>query len=274
MRKALVVLLSISPIAAHAIMDSTSTVNPGLADTTYSWVGHMSNASAVAIGAHTILTAGHVTAGDFVLDGVSYHMLSSAKAPNVGGSAVDLRIVQVEDVLPGWYDLGTKVANKSTITMVGYGNGGVVNAAGTGYKISGFGIRHAGDNQITKHTTIKGQGPVLISMLDHAGDAVVAGGDSGGGWFSDGKLVGISDFNLSNDPSRPSFGWAGGTYFGSGAIDLTNKSIASWVNNQIDLGDQIADSPSDGGNVQTAPEPGTWAVLGLGGLALLRRRKK
>jgi hypothetical protein len=265
MRKALVALLALSPIAAHAIMDSTSAVDSGLADTAYSWVGRMGNASAVAIGSHTILTASHVGADDFVLNGTAYKMLSSTTAPRVGGSAVDLRVVQVEDELPGWYDLGAKVANKGTITMVGYGNGGVVNEDGTGYEINGFGIRHAGDNQVTKHTKVKGIGPVLLSLLDDAGEAVVAGGDSGGGWFSNGKLVGISAFNYSKDTNRASFGWEGKSYFGSGAVDLTNKSIAKWVSGQIEVGDGIG--------VQAVPEPGTWAVLGVGALALLRRRR-
>jgi len=271
MRKAVVFLLTLAPIAAHAIMDSTSAFDPGSADTLYSWVGQMSNASAVAVGPYTILTAGHVTGNDFFLNGVSYRMLSTETAPRVGGSVVDLRVVQVQDLLPGWYDIGTKAPTKATVTMVGYGNGGVVNADGTGYSINGFGIRHAGENTISKRTRVKGQGPVLLSLLDDAGESVVAGGDSGGGWFIDGELVGISDFNYTTDLDRPNFGWDGKSYFGSGAIDLTNKNIAKWVSAQIAEGNAYGQSRSF--TPQTVPEPGTWAALGLGALALLRRKR-
>lgn len=272
MRKAVVSLLALAPIAAHAVMDSTSTSISGGVDTQYSWVGQMSGASAVAIGPHTILTAAHVGAGDFLLNGSTYQVASTATAPKVGGSAVDLRIVQTSDLLPGWYELGTKVASKNTVTMVGFGSDAVVNADGTGYSGREFGLRHSGENTITKKTTVKGRGPVLLSLLDDAGEAVVAGGDSGGGWFMGDKLVGITDFNYSNDPDRPDFGWEGKSYFGSGAIDLTNKNIAKWVGAQIALGNQLG---GDTRNfpAQAVPEPGTWAALGLGALALLRRRK-
>ncbi|RYG26308.1 serine protease [bacterium] len=265
MRRSPVFLLAFLPLSAHAIVSSASTRNAGLADQMYAWVGRMSGASAVAIGPRTVLTASHVAAGSFVLDGTSYGMTSTAVAPKIKGSKVDLRVVQLASDLPGWYALGTLAKTNATVTMVGYGATGVLNAAGNGYVLTSGGTRRSGTNQVTKHTTYKGFGPTITSMLNRAGESVLAGGDSGGGWFVDGKLVGISAFTLTKNTRKASYGWAKSAYFGSGAIDLTNKSVAAWVNAQI---------PATRGTVQAVPEPASVATLLVGAVALLRKRRR
>lgn len=230
----------------------------------------MSGASAVAVGPRTVLTASHVGAGAFVLDGITYAATSTAVAPNVKGSKVDLRVVQLASDLPGWFGLGTTAPTNATVTMVGYGGTGMLNASGNGYILTKGGTRRSGENQITKHTSYKGFGPTITSMLNRAGESALAGGDSGGGWFVEGKLVGISAFTFTKNLRKPNYGWSKSAYFGSGAIDLTNRSIAGWVTSQI----AAVPTTRTFGEPQAVPEPASFATLLVGAAALLRRRRR
>ena len=286
MRSILVFALALLPLASFAVVDTTSKTDPGTADASWSWVGLMGGCSAVAIGPRTVITAAHVGASDFSLNGRSYGMASTAVAPKIGGSAIDLRVVQLSANLPGWYDLGTSAKAKSAITMVGYGAAGVVNAVNSGYALNAVaGSRHAGDNRITDHKSLDGYGPLLRSMLDGAGESALTTGDSGGGWFSGGRLVGISSFTFLTK-SKATYGWAKSAYFGSSAIDLTDSKVGKWVKAQI-LPPATSTSfvramppvVLAGGSLgtvraQAAPEPGSLLALGLGAAALLRRRRR
>lgn len=294
MRAVLAFSLAFFPLSSFAIVGTTSQTNPGGVDTTWSWVGQIGGCSAVAIGPETVITAAHVGAGDFVLNGISYGMASTIAAPKIGGSAIDLRVVQLSDVLPGWYSLGDSASNKSAVTMVGYGAAGVVNSVDSGYVVSGGGARHAGDNKISSHNAAKGYGPTLRSMLGAAGQSALTLGDSGGGWFVKGKLVGISSFTFLTK-SKPMYGWAKSAYFGSSAIDLTDSKVKKWVKSQIlpapttpalarslvlttpavDENPGYATGKQFGPfQVQATPEPGSFVALGLGVVALLRRRRR
>jgi hypothetical protein len=184
--------------------------------------------------------------------------------------------------------------------MVGYGRSGTVLANGTGYNTGvAAGTRRAGGNGIDGldvldvNNGVVGGGPVMFSYLKGAGEAVLASGDSGGGWFEGGTLVGISSFVFNdtgwsykdgsgthNGQGAPDYGFPRGTdlnydtngdgiadatlpagtpYFGSGAINLTDPQIQTWLKSR---------------GVQAVPEPASMAALGLGVIAILKRRKK
>jgi hypothetical protein len=294
-------LFSIAAVAllasqASAVIATTSTTTPNPEDTFYQFVGQMNGASAVAIGPHTVLTAAHVggNAGNFILDGTTYTRIGSKKAPSYlispGNSTnVDLMVVYVSQTLPGYYSLGNSISGGDTVTMVGFGKSGFV--SGTNYSVSiPAGTRRKGDNTADVFGVIDvdnatgnsgaGGGPVIGSYLKVAGDAVLGSMDSGGGWFSGGNLVGISSFTFNESqsgtetsPTYGDYGFAskntngytaqdgsytllpGQAYFGSGAIDLTDPQIHDFV-------------------VQSVPEPAPMAALGLGLLAVLRKRRK
>ena len=270
MRNSFVLLSTLAPLAAHAIVATTSQVAPGAADASWSFVGSMSGASAVAVGSHSVLTAGHVGGGSFILGGVSYRMASTEMAPKVGKNATDLRIVHLADALPGWYDVATSVSKGAAVTIVGFGGSGVVNAEKTGYSLTSGGARHAGANEVSSKETTSGRGPTMRALLNGAGEAVVAGGDSGGGWFSRGKLVGISSFTYTKNAKKAAYGFAKKAYFGSGAIDLTNSTLKTWLAGELATSSRGMLAPG----AQAVPEPGSLVALALGAGAFVRRRRK
>ena len=252
--------------AAHAVVGTTTR-----AASSVNGVGQMSGASAVAIGPHLVLTAGHVGMGAFVLDGVSYTPTSTEMAPKVSKRATDLRLVRIEETLPSWVDLATSVKKGANVTMVGYGSTGVIRNDGKGYALTGRGGETSGTNKISDKNTMKNVGPTLRATIKRAGDAALTGGDSGGGWFVDGKLVGISAFIYTKNSKKTAYGFSKNPYFGSGAIDLTNGTVRKWLSGEI-AGDSTG-ALSRVAGVQPVPEPGTYAAFGLGVLLVVRRRR-
>lgn len=267
------------PIAASAVVATTSKTQIDPSTLGWSGVGQMGGASAVAIGPHLVLTAAHVAATDFLLGGIAYHMTSTEYAPKVKKSAVDLRLVTVAETLPTWYALASSVKKGATITMVGFGGAGVVNAAGDGYAVKSGG-KHKGTNTIVSQEITSGQGPTIRAALKKAGDAVLAGGDSGGGWFMDGQLVGISDFVYTTSKKAKLYAFSKNGDFGSGAVDVTNGTIRAWLAGGVtgkstgltaNADVAFADRPA---TVQLVPEPASFATLGLGIVGLARLRRK
>jgi hypothetical protein len=275
MRNLFLFLFTCVSVSAHAVVATTSKDSPLTADSVWSFVGSMGGASAVAIGPRTVLTAGHVAADDFQLGSQTYRFASTSLAPTVKKKPVDLRIVQLADTLPGWYEVAKSVSSKSSVTMVGYGQTGVVNSVANGYEITGgAAVRRAGQNTITSKSTTD-RGPSLLSMLDTAGEAALASGDSGGGWFVKGKLVGISAFTYNKDARKATYGFSKKAYFGSGAIDLTNSTLQAWLKGLSKRGLSMSGGvANDYVHIQSVPEPASMIGLCLGGVLITRLRKR
>lgn len=271
----LVGLLFVAAPAAFAIVASpVGGVTP--IDTTFNWVGQCNGASCIAIGARTVITARHVGSnGTVTINGVNYQELNHATSADY-----DITVINLTTSLPGFYNLANSISVGSTVTMVGYGGSGVVNAANNGYDItSGPGnIRRSGTNTFDFAQDVDLEGPSLLSFLGAAPDAAVVAGDSGGGWFVGNQVVGMSlfTFNLAQDDVNtiyPDYGFAnantngyniggnsgapGTAYFGSGALDLTNAGVRSFI------------------SANMVPEPASMLIIfgGIAGLAAKRRRK-
>lgn len=288
--------------SAQAIVATTTSSTP--LDSLYQFVGQVNGASGVAVAPNKFLTAGHVGAGSFTLAGTTYTVASSIAPTYVIGPGnttnVDLVLVTVNGTFPGYYNIGNLLFANDPVTMVGYGQSGGVNGAGTGYDINvASGSRRKGDNtadvfgviDVDNATGVNGTGggPVVGSYLKAAGGAALGDKDSGGGWFKNGNLVGISSFIFNDTTFRapngtlqngaPNYGFprttpttfgpdingntytlpANTPYFGSGAIDLTDPQLQAFFVSQ---------------GITPVPEPAPVAALGLGALAFLRRRRK
>lgn len=246
-----VLLLALIGVSVPAIAIAPD----GGANTTFTFVGKIGGASGVAIGARSVITAKHVGGMTFDVGGSVFTAVSRVNHPTW-----DLSVLTFGTDLPGFYSLGSSSPLGSAVTMVGYGQTGVLNTAGNGYTITGGGgVRRAGGNTIHGKQFVTDFGPSLLSFLVGNGDAVLVAGDSGGGFFMGNQLVGVNSFIFTTNETLPSYGFAsqnGGTpYFGSGAIDLTDPGVRAWVNSAV-------------------PEPGTMVALAVGLAALARRRRR
>lgn len=264
----------VSSVAAFAVVPATSG-DP--ADTAFQYVGQVGGASGVAVGTNKVLTAKHVggNVGDiFSLAGFGNFTITS----RVENPDADFVVLTVAENLPGFYHVTytDPVPSNQAITMVGYGSSGTLRTDGSGYDINLGTQRRTGTNTVFGRLTVElppsfnspvtGQTSLastsLVARLTQNGDSALAGGDSGGGWFvneaGEYRLVGVNSFIglFGNWTDNYGFSNDDQNFFGSGAVDLT--SYRTFL--------------EDNG-VTPVPEPASMAVLSIGALAMLRRRR-
>lgn len=205
------------------------------ADTDYLWVGPTGGGSGTAIARRSVITARHVGGSTYESQGKIYTASSRIDHP-----AYDITILNFSEDLPGWHELGTSAPVGTPIEMVGFGRTGVLNSTGTGYDIqwSSGGTRIAAPNNVEFEWLMPGIGPSMIAYLGGNGEGAAVAGDSGGGFFAGGKLVGVISFAMNaTGGTLPDYGFAslnnGVPYHMTGAINLTKPDVRAWVLDNI-----------------------------------------
>ena len=233
-------------------------------------------------GSAWVLTAGHVGAGSFTINDLTYGAVpdSAVTLVNDNGSPADLTLFRI-DGDPGLANL-TLVAQTpvmgAPLTMIGYGVGRDASetywdsswaetqepSAYKGYKWTAASVERWGINTVFATTTVIYSNGVTTDgfytrFRALAGSAQATSGDSGGGVFtSSGALAGI--MIAVNDFGQP----ANTSIFGGNPRSVTYIADVSAYRTQIF--DIIA--------AAAVPEPGGWmlAALGLGMLAARARK--
>jgi Trypsin. len=209
----------------------------------WDYVGSVGGASGVYLGetngAFWVLTAVHVGAGSFTLNGITYGMVAGS-AVTLSGNA-DLVLFRI-DANPGLAPLDIASSTPvigTTLTMIGYGVGREAeptrwtqdwhetNSVGAyqGYKWSGPSIKRWGTNTVSGF----GSGGSVLTTTFYTtfgmGTAQATLGDSGGGVFlADGTLTGlvIAVQGMNGQPSGTSlFGAMSGTANRTQIADLS-----------------------------------------------------
>lgn len=277
---ALVVVLSGFRMALGVIVeggDGTQNTTADGAGVGWDYVGSVGGASGVYLGgsngAFWVLTAAHVGAGGFTLDGITYGMVADS-AVTLSGNA-DLVLFRI-DGNPGLAALEIAASTPEAgtpLTMIGYGIGRDAEptrwslgwtettapelGAYQGYKWSGEKVRRWGTNTVA---TSEGSGSLAtenFSTQFGTGTAQATVGDSGGGVFlADGTLAGIM---LAVDQfSSPLGTQPASTSIFSAPLGAANSTyMADLAAYRAEILDIMAMAP--------VPEPRTWALILLGG---------
>jgi hypothetical protein len=251
----------------------------------WDYVGAVGGASGVYLGSYDgndwVLTAAHVGAGAFTLNGVSYSAVADSAVPltGLGGALADLTLFRI-DGSPGLMTLDLSVSTPlvgQSVTMIGYG----VNRDASltywkpdwtettrrlqsmyqGYKWTGTSAKRWGTNVVTGTKTEGATDYLLTTFTSLSGAAQATVGDSGGGVFvmnvSTLELAGVMGL-VSSYPGQPELTSVDGTQTYSADISRYRSQILNVI--------AAVATP--------VPEPRTVALLFLGGVALLARRRR
>lgn len=287
--------LLVGVLACFAASSLAIIPNNGL-DSTFSFVGRnqFGSGSVVAVGPRAIITARHLGVINsnitFSNDGSGpLYAVDLSTQTFIGNS--DLQMYRTLVDLPSWApidfsplpsnfthsDNGSGGLNISqnpsgsfaTLTGVGFGFTGTLNGSGTGYTPDFSSPQHRraapffSDSRGTN--TLAGIGPYnsVVSFLINNGDGTLEGGDSGGGLFRNvggqWRLVGINSFQ-------------GGNYNFATGFDANRRNGLATLQHIAGFAEVSPHQQQI--EAFLVPEPATFAVVGLGLAALLRRRRK
>jgi hypothetical protein len=212
----------------------------------WDYVGSDNGASAVYLGDGYVLSAGHVGAHNFILDGYTYNLIGSSQ----GFGTADLSLFKIDTTsttghlltLPTLSLETTAPSVGNSVVMIGYGNSqGETWATNTIYE-TGQNVQLTSPSfDSTDFFTVDNFSPDgPNTTITHNGQLVP--GDSGGGDFiydaSSGKweLAGINEVQLEDGSDHDKI-------VGSGMVQISQYAGA--INADV-------------------PEPPTWIFLGLG----------
>jgi len=251
----------------------------------WDYVGAVGGASGVYLGNYDgndwVLTAAHVGAGSFTLNGVSYGAVGTAVTlTGLNGELADLTLFLI-DGSPGLTNLDLSESTPligQSVTMIG---NGVNRGAGEtdwksdwtettnrfrsiyqGYKWTGTSAKRWGTNVVTGSATEGATEYFTTTFTSLAGSAQATLGDSGGGVFvqngSTWELAGIMGLvsTYSGQPGSTSV-YGAQTY--SADISQYRSQILSVI---------------AAGGISSVPEPTTVALAGLGILAVAFWRRR
>jgi len=212
-------LAIVGNVPALVLWNSTGNTTSSGAGSGWNYTGKVNNGSAVFLGNYStgywVLTASHVGASDFTLNGTTYSYIagSSVRITNPDGTDTDLVVFRVSSgpSLPN-LSFGS-ISTGASVTMIGSGFDGassktywdsswseVPNAGGAsyvGYKWLDTYTKRWGTNSVSVSSFTANYGYGNVTMLGTTfdqsnGDAQVSTGDSGGGVFTNtGLLAGI-----------------------------------------------------------------------------------
>ena len=232
-----------------------------------------------------ILTAGHCISGADNWS-VAFQTASGTASIGVSGTVLDPKFGPLGNTGLDLYDVGLLTLSKpapsdaqiygldltlsgfvfgsSTVYMVGYGLGGNPDVGFLNIYGPPTDPRRLAQNTLTGYLgSVNGFSTPDLPLYAYltfvqnstASTGLPNGGDSGGPLFFNNQIIGVTSFGNLPRPGNGSYEY-GVQYLGAFA-DIVNPSvgIGSWVESEI------------------VPEPGTWALMALGGLALCARRR-
>lgn len=264
------------PQAAHAIvLGQTSAPSGSWAGMTVDYIYATGAGTSVAISNWHLITANHYSLGvgnTFVAGTDTYEITNVSLPPIDSGKTYrpDMKIIEVKNntnpgtALPGYHNLYTGSALTTATDLIQTGTGLTGTSFTTYYtedtgspRLLRWGTNRADNFNDVDHVTDYNYDYKAMYMgyrTNGSGttefETGVGDHDSGGGWFAknglDWELVGLNTLRTQQAPDE---------YNGTFALDLTTSDYQTWIYNIV-------------------PEPGSLALLSLGGIALLRRKRR